>query len=126
MPEFLIGVMFHEPDPFHQWNRGLIEDYESSTGLFVDADSATDALAWGQQVGQALLRYVNHDETLDWSTLGHRCWLEEAPEKSGWGHCLSFFQHVRVRELPNLEQMTSTAYAHWLECSHTAERKREG
>jgi hypothetical protein len=118
MPEFLVGVMFHEPEPFAQWNRGLIEDYESSTGLFVDADSAADALVWGEQVGQVLLRYVNRDGTLDWSALGYHCWLEEAPEKSGWGHCLSFFQRVRVGELPNLEQMTSAAYARWLEQCH--------
>ena len=35
MPQYLVGILFHEPEPFAQWNRGLIEDYESSTGARV-------------------------------------------------------------------------------------------
>jgi hypothetical protein len=49
MPRYLIGIMFHEPEPFAEWKRGLIEDYESNTGLFVDAGSAIEAIAWGKK-----------------------------------------------------------------------------
>ena len=115
MPEYLVGIMFHEPEAFASWKNGHIEDYESSTGLFVEADSGAEAITWGEQVGQALLRHVNRDDTLDWSAFGYDCWLEESAESSGWEHCLGFFQHVRVGELPNLEQMTTKAYTRWLE-----------
>jgi hypothetical protein len=49
MRQYLIGMMFHEPEPFAQWNRGLNEDYESSTGLFIEAPSALEAIAWGER-----------------------------------------------------------------------------
>ena len=115
MPEFLVGLMFHEPEPFAQWKSGLIEDYESSTGIFVHADSASDALRWGELVAQALLRHVNRDESLDWYALGYICWLEESPAQCAWKHCLSFFQHIRVGEMPDFEKMTSAAYGRWME-----------
>ncbi|HEV3258636.1 MAG TPA: hypothetical protein VG013_17305, partial [Gemmataceae bacterium] len=79
MPEYLVGIMYHEPGPFAEWDRGLIEDFESSTGLFVEADSPGAAVMWGEQVGQALLRYANRDAALDWKALGYMCWLEESP-----------------------------------------------
>jgi hypothetical protein len=113
MPEHLIGIMYHEPEPFAQWNRGLIEDYESSTGLFIEADSESDALAWGEQVGQALLRRVNQDETLDWKAFKYFCWVERSPKTSCWSHCLAFFLRVRFGEMPNLEDMGTTAYCTW-------------
>jgi hypothetical protein len=113
MPQFLIGIMFHESEPFALWNRGLVEDYESSAGLFIDANSAAEAIAWGEQVGQALLHYVNHDESLDWRGIGYFCWVEESPRTSCWSHCLDFFSRVSAGEMPNLEQMGTAAYCRW-------------
>ncbi len=117
--EFLIGVMYHEPEAYDQWNRGLIEDYESSTGLFVEADSAEAAVAWGERVGQELLRHVNGGASLDWKSLGYFCRLEETPRDSGWGHCLDFFQHIRVGQWPDLDLMTTEVYTRWLESRTT-------
>jgi hypothetical protein len=54
MPEFLVGICYHEPESFDLWRRGLIEDCESSTGLWVIADSSEQAIAWGRRVGEAL------------------------------------------------------------------------
>ena len=115
MPQYLIGIMFHEPEPFSQWNRGLIEDYESSTGLFIEADAETEALAWGELVGQALLRRVNQDESLDWKAFGYFCWVKKSPKTSCWSRCLDFFSRVRVGEMPKLEHMGTAAYCNWQE-----------
>jgi len=115
MPQYLIGIMYHEPEPFAQWNRGLIEDYESSTGLFIEADSEAEAVAWGEHVGQALLRRVNKDESLDWKAFGYFCWVEQSPKTSCWSHCLDFFLRVRFGEMPNLEHMGTAAYCNWQE-----------
>jgi hypothetical protein len=114
MPEYLIGLGYHEPEPFAQWNRGLIEDYESSTGLFVEAPSAAAAVGWGERVGLALLRHVNRDASLDGSAFGYATWVEDSPHTSGWLHCLDFFQHVSVGQMPDLERMTTAAYCRWL------------
>jgi hypothetical protein len=114
MPEYLIGIMYHEPDSFEQWNRGIIEDYESSTGLYIEADSEQAAIEWGEHVGEALLRLANANQTLDWKSFGHRCWLESSPNTSCWAHCLDFFQHVRFGQMPDLKRMTTASYTKWL------------
>jgi hypothetical protein len=118
MPEYLVGIMFHEPGPFAQWNRGLIEDYESSIGLFVTADTAELAVAWGEQVGEALLRYINRDGSLDWRRFGYFCWVEENQATDSWAHCLEFFQHVREGEMPDLGRMGTAAYSRWQQQRH--------
>ena len=98
---YLVGITFHEPDAFAAWQRGAIEDYESSTGVFIDAASREEALSWGEAIGEAMLRHVNGDDTLDWKASGYSAWIEDSPESSGWKHCLSFFQRVRSRSSPS-------------------------
>lgn len=111
MPTYLIGIMLHEPESFALWNRGIIEDYESNTGLFIEAGSEAEAIEWGEQVGTALLRHLNQDDSLDWKRK-YCCYLEN-PKTTAWKHCLDFFQHVRVGEMPDLNRMTAKAYAQW-------------
>lgn len=38
--EYLVIFQYHEPEPRQLFERGLIEDYESSTGVFIKAESA--------------------------------------------------------------------------------------
>jgi hypothetical protein len=113
MHVFLVGIMFHEPESFALWNQGVIEDYESSTGCYIEAPSVEDALAWGESIGAALLRYLNADDSLDWKGMGYYCWLEDSPETSNWKHCLDHFHRVKQGEMPDFDQMTSEAYRLW-------------
>ncbi len=113
MNEYLIGISYHEPGPWNQWNRGDIEDYESSTGVFISANSADEAVNWGREIGERLLRYLNSDETLNYTALGCFSWHEKEIEGSGWEHCIGFFQHVKAGEMPDLTRMTTEAYAAW-------------
>lgn len=115
MAEYLVGIMYHEPESFALWNRGVIEDYESTTGLFITADTLEEAIAWGDRVGQELLRFVCSDPTLDWHLFDYHCWIEHRADGGGWSHCLDFFQHVRAGEWPVFERMTSDAYRRWEE-----------
>ncbi|WP_258002361.1 hypothetical protein [Burkholderia sp. WAC0059] len=91
----------------------MIEDYESTTGVFIEAEAVEDALAWCEAIAQELLRRCNDDRSLDWSRLGYSCWIEPNPEKSFWGHCLDFFQHVQTNEMPNIDAMDTAAYVSW-------------
>ena len=112
---YLVGIMYHEPGPFALWNRGVIEDYESSTGVFIDASSREDAVAWGEAIGQAALRKLNSDDRLDWKSFGYFAWIEDSVEKSGWAHAVSFFQRVNVGEMPDLNKFSADAYNKWAE-----------
>ena len=112
MSEFLIGIEYHDPKTYAMWCGGLTEDYESSAGLFVEAESPDAAVAWGGHIGQALLAFV-HEGTAPAGPPA-TSWLESTPESSGWRHCLDFFQHVRVGEMPDLAGMTAEAYQDWL------------
>jgi hypothetical protein len=113
MQEYLVGIMFHEPGSLALRNRGIIEDYESTTGLFIEADSAENALRWGESVGEALLQDVNQDSALDWRAFGYYSWIEPSPSTSHWRHCLDFIQHVRVGQMPDFKRMTADAYRQW-------------
>ena len=113
MNEYLIGIEYHEPEAWKLWQQGEIEDYESSTGLFVFANSSDEAILWAEKVGEELLRFVNSDQLLSYSALGYLCWSEPSIEGSGWLHCISHFQHVTVGEMPKLEKMTTKAFESW-------------
>ncbi|WP_244134837.1 hypothetical protein [Burkholderia gladioli] len=47
--EFLVIFQYHEPEPRQLFERGVVEDYESTTGVFIVADSADDALIGARQ-----------------------------------------------------------------------------
>lgn len=113
MATYLIGMLYHEPDMWALYQKSVIEDYESSTGIFIDAPSPEAAIAWGEIVAEALLRKANTDETLDWKALGYWCWIEKNPQDSNWKHCLSFFQNIKAGEWPSLEAMITSAYIQW-------------
>jgi hypothetical protein len=111
--EYLVLFHYHEPEPRQLFERGVIEDYESTTGVFVNAETENDALTWGEAIAQELLRHCNDDKSLDWNGLGYSCWIESNPGESSWSHCLGFFQHVQIGEMPNIEAMDTTAYVSW-------------
>ena len=112
---YLVGIMYHEPEAFALWKRGVIEDYESSTGIFVDAPLREEAVAWGEIIGQAVLRSLNSDDGLDWKGFGYSAWVEDSIDKSGWSHAVPFFQHVRAGEMPDLSKFSAEAYKEWVQ-----------
>lgn len=114
MPEYAIGMCYHEPLSYALWELGLIKDYEASTCLFVEAHSVEAAMEWAEKVATALLRHANRGETLDWKGLGYFCWQEDEFDTSGWAHCRDFFQHVRDGQWPDIERMTTEAYVAWM------------
>ena len=115
MQQFLIGMVYHEPEAWRLRTAGVLEDYESSTGIFIEADCKKEALAWGEQVAQELMRRVNHDPAIAWHEFGYFCWVEASPGTSPWSHCLTFFQCVAVGVHPDYDAMGTAAYARWCE-----------
>ncbi len=111
--EYLVIFQYHEPEPRQLFERGVIEDYESMTGVFIAAESAEDALIWCEAIAQEVLSCCNNDRSIAWKQLGYSCRIESDPDTSPWSHCLGFFQHVRVGEMPNVDAMGTNAYVLW-------------
>jgi hypothetical protein len=71
--------------------------------------------AWGEAIGQAALPRLYSDDSLDWKSFGYFAWIEDSIEKSGCAHAVSFFQRVKVGEIPDLSKFTAKAYGEWAE-----------
>lgn len=115
MNEYLVALEYHYPETYDLWTKGIGEDFEAATGLFVAADTPQRALEWGAVVATRLLNHVHGTDNLTLEQFQHLCSIEESPTTCGWSHCLSFFQHVAFGEMPDLDRMTSDAYAKWRE-----------
>ncbi len=114
MCEYLIGFTYHYPADFQLWQRGVIEDFESSTAVFVTATSLSDALQWASVVATRLLNHVHQTNDLNMHQFGHHCWHEVGPATGTWPHSMSFFQHVEFGEMPVLDRMTKEVYSNWM------------
>lgn len=115
MKKYLVGISYHEPEPYQLWEKGIAEDFESSTGIFINANSKEEAIAWGEKIGEDLFKRENPNELKSWRSFGHFCWIEDNWDNSGWKHCFDFFQTVDAGVNPDLEKMGTQAYSDWYE-----------
>lgn len=105
-------MVYHEPDSYALWKKGVIEDYESSTGIFIYADSESDAINWGEKIAEQLFIMRNPDEPNSWKSFSYDCWIEDE-DGSGWSHAFDFFQKVKFGEMPDFGLMGTEAYKEW-------------
>ena len=119
--EFLIIFQYHEPEPFRLFEQGDIEEYESSTGVYIEAETAEHAHEWGEFVAGELLRHCNANRALEWKRFGYPCWIETTPEESPWNNCLGFFQRIQAGQLPELDEMDTAAYQCWSAKRHRSD-----
>ena len=94
--EYLIGIMYHETDSYNLWEKGIIEDYESSSGVFIMAPNIDKALSWAENIGQKILVELNNDTSLNWKEMGYKVWCLDKPDSSYWSHCLHKFPKVKI------------------------------
>ena len=113
MNKYLVGLVYHDPYGYAMWNAGHIEDYESTTGIFINAENEADAIAWGEQIAQRLFESTNPAETMPWKSFDYHCWIEKDWQKSSWNHCFDFFQNVNFGEWPDIRNMGTDAYVQW-------------
>ena len=100
--QYLIGIMYHEHKPYDLWTRGIIEDYESTSGVYIQAASIEEALNWAEDIGQRVLDELNPGSDLDWKGMGYQAWHVKEPSKSNWAHCLGSFPKVKIGEYPDV------------------------
>jgi len=109
MKTYLVGMFYHDQQDNDLWEAGVIEEYESSTGIFITAGSEQEAISWGEQIASKLFKITNPNEGKSWNSFGHNCWIENI-ENSNWKHCFDFFQNVKFGEMPDFSNMGSSAY----------------
>ncbi len=114
MHEYLIGMTYHYPKDYDNWIKGIVEDYEASTAIFIYAENEEQALNWGEVVARALFRHVNPVTDKVWDDFYYDCWVEDI-RVSSWSPIFGFFQHINVGIMPDISMMTSEAYIRWYE-----------
>ena len=112
MAEFLFAFEYEE---VKQRAENLAEGtrYTSSTGVFIEAESARAALAWGREISEVFCARLHTTEELSWAERSYSCWIEDEPASSDWSHCLDFFPRVAAGEHPDPFAMTTEAYLAW-------------
>ncbi|MFO1367357.1 MAG: hypothetical protein U1F46_00060 [Marinagarivorans sp.] len=105
MNEYLIGMIYHYPEDYELWEKGLMEDYEAATAVYIAAKNEGAALAWGYQVATALLNFANKTEGLTLEQFQHHCWYIEDPSNDDWSKMLETFPHVKDGEMPIFSTM---------------------
>lgn len=94
-------------------NKSTGTDFESSTGVYIFAETEEDALIWGNEVSEQFFKLVHDDINLSWKKFNYAYWIEYDLKNSGWEHCLEFFPEVKCGLLPDLSLMTTEAYVEW-------------
>jgi hypothetical protein len=112
MKTYLVGLGYHEPEGWQLYLNG-IDDYESSTAVFITATSDKAALEWGEHIAGLLFKWVNPAKNNPWKCFGYDCWIEKDLDASGWAPVIGFFQHVNYGKMPNLDLMGTEAFISW-------------
>ncbi|GAC1303460.1 MAG: hypothetical protein NVSMB24_09520 [Mucilaginibacter sp.] len=120
MKEYLIAICFHEAESYKSWLKGEIEDYESSTGIFITANSELEALKWGEIVADKLFKTLNPGEQKSWKDFEYDCRIEDV-ESSAWQSTFGFFQKIKYGEMPNFDLMGTAAFKQWILNNRTDE-----
>jgi hypothetical protein len=109
MPQYLFRFGFCTPAQWAENGRHGWDD-ESSSCVFVSAQSRDDALAWGREVAEAFVRSLFEGSGWSaaipsWKTSGFAHWLEESPESEFTPDQLQSVPVVRLGEFPDFARL---------------------
>jgi hypothetical protein len=54
---------------------------EASEAIFIEAESAEQALAWGREISQEYVRRLFGSKPVDWKSMDFAHWVEPEPQK---------------------------------------------
>jgi len=54
---------------------------ESSEAIFIEAESAEQALAWGREISEKYVRQLFGNQPVDWKSMNFAHWVESEPLK---------------------------------------------
>lgn len=95
-----------------QWHANETHgwDDESSSAVFVEADSAEAALLWGETIAEHFMQalFAATEQTSgapSWKASNFACWIEDSPDKSFTPEQLGRIPVVKVGEFPHFERL---------------------
>jgi hypothetical protein len=53
---------------------------ESSEAIFIEAESAEQALAWGREISEEYVRLLFREDVIDWKSKNFAHWVESDPQ----------------------------------------------
>jgi hypothetical protein len=114
MTAFLVALSWCDPEEVAACKRGgLDDDPRCSTGIFIEASTGDEALAWGKAVADKYMEFLFREKKYAPEALELFCWIKPDPRGSSWKHCLEFFPRVSVGQFPEFHRMTTEAYSQW-------------
>jgi hypothetical protein len=76
---------------------------EASAALFIEAEVAEQALAWGREVSEEYVRRLFPGQTHSWKTLGYAHWIEPEPAQEYPAEVLARLPTVPCGTFPDFE-----------------------
>jgi hypothetical protein len=108
MPEFLYIFGYRTPEQQERFTR-FGHDDEDSAAVFIEADSANDALAWGREISEEFIRHLFADPTVSWQHMRYAHWIDAHPEEAYSAEALATILHVRHGQHPALRELNRLA-----------------
>lgn len=100
MTRFFLYVFGYETPAQMKANAAHGWDDEDSAAVFIEAESADEALEWGRQVSERFLSELHGDAGISWNALGYAHWIEDDPTNRWSAEQLARVPRVRRGEFP--------------------------
>jgi len=76
---------------------------ESSEAIFIEAESADQALAWGREISERFVRELFGDKPVDWKSMNFTHWVESEPQTEYPAAILEKVQVVACGKYPDFK-----------------------
>jgi hypothetical protein len=80
MPKYLYVFAYQTPAQVEAAANGGYTE-EASAAVFIEAESAEQALGWGQQISEDFLNHLFPDRDISWKSLSFAHWIEVDPQE---------------------------------------------
>jgi hypothetical protein len=108
MPRYLYIFSYYTPEQRAQGSTvGQEFADESCEAVFIDADSAEQALGWGRQISEEFVHRLFADPGVSWATQNFAHWVEADPEREYPLDVLSRIKTVRCGDHPDFVRSQS-------------------
>jgi hypothetical protein len=104
MARFLYFFTYQTPGQSEAARTGGAVE-EASAALFIEAETAEAALAWGREISGALFHHLTGAAAARWTSLNFAHWIESHPELEYPPEILAALPCVACGQLPDFDRL---------------------